>query len=246
LALRAGADIALISHHIEAQRGAIAQVRAAVASGALPDGAITQATERVLLLKAQLGAWDALPATVATGSVSDEAHQRLSEAAYARSTTLVRDDAHLLPLRLPAEARLLIIAQPPASVTRATDTAYQHDDLVRAVRAYHAAARGVCLAPDASADDVAALLDAAQEADLLIVVTINAHLNQRQADLMRRLVVTGRSTVGIIAGDPYDLAAIPTLRTALATYEYTRPALSAAVRALFGVLTPRGRLPVSL
>ena len=246
LALRAGADIALISHHIEAQRGAIAQVRAAVAYGALSDTAITQATERVLRLKARLGAWDALPAAVATDSVTSEAHQRLSEAAYARSTTLVRDDARLLPLRLPPEAQLLIIAQPPASATKAIDTAYQHDDLVQAVRTYHPAARGVCLAPDASADAVADVLRAAQEADLLIVVTINGHLDQRQIHLMRRLIATGRPTVGIVADDPYDLAALPTLRTALATYEYTRPALSAAARALFGALTPQGRLPVSL
>src|SRR6266851_3303569 len=38
----------------------------------------------------------------------------------------------------------------------------------------------------------------------------------------------------IAVRNPYDLQAFPQLRTYLATYEYTRPALVAAVRVLFG------------
>jgi beta-N-acetylhexosaminidase len=178
--------------------------------------------------------------------VSAEAHQRLRDHAYACSTTLVRDDAHLLPLRLSPDAQALVIAQPPASVTRAVDTVYQHAFLVDAIRARHANTRGVCLGPDATEDDSAALLRAAQASDLLIVATINAHLDPRQSDLMRRLIATGRPIITIAACNPYDLADAPAAPTALATYEYTQPALVAAASALFGEFAPQGRLPVSL
>ncbi|HEY7848509.1 MAG TPA: glycoside hydrolase family 3 N-terminal domain-containing protein, partial [Ktedonobacterales bacterium] len=246
LAVRAGADIVLISHHIAPQRGAVERVRAAVASGALAAATIGEAAERVLHLKARLGGWDALPAPVNVATASVAAHQRLSDDAYVRSTTLVRDGAHLLPLRLPPDAQVLVIAQPPASVTKAVDTVYQHDDLVGAIRARHANTRGVCLASDASDDDLASLLRAAEASDLLIMATINAHLDPPQARLMRRLIASGRPVIGVAACNPYDLAAFPALQTALATYEYTQPALRAAVGALFGDFTPSGRLPVSL
>src|SRR6185437_16117682 len=107
-----------------------------------------------------------------------------SDDAYARSTTLVRDDAHLLPLRLPPEARILVVAQPPASVTKAVDTVYRHADLVGAIHARHANTLGVCLAPDASDEAVAEMLRAAEASDLLIVATINAHLDPPQLRLM--------------------------------------------------------------
>jgi beta-N-acetylhexosaminidase len=246
LALHAGADIILISHHIAPQRGAIERARAAVASGELAEDTIRQAAERVLRLKARTLAWDALPAPVSVATVSSDAHQRLRDRAYARTVTLVRDDAHLLPLRLPADAPMLVIAQPPASVTKAVDTVYQHAFLVDAIRARHANTRDVCLGSDATEDDSAALLRAAQAAALLIVVTINAHLDPRQSDLMRRLIATGRPTIAIAACNPYDLADASAAPTALATYEYTQPALAAVTSVLFGELAPQGRLPVSL
>src|SRR5260370_27992567 len=43
-----------------------------------------------------------------------------------------------------------------------------------------------------------------------------------------------RRIIVIAVRNPYDLQAFPQLRTYLATYEYTRPALVAAVRVLFG------------
>jgi beta-N-acetylhexosaminidase len=78
------------------------------------------------------------------------------------------------------------------------------------------------------------------------MATINAHLDLRQASLMRRLLATGRPVIGIAVCNPYDLAAFPDLKTYLATYEYTQPALSMAAGALFGAFAPQGRLPVNL
>jgi len=85
-----------------------------------------------------------------------------------------------------------------------------------------------------------------EDLDVLIVVTVNAHLDSRQAELMQRLVQSGRRVVGIAVCNPYDLLVFPQLRTYLVTYEYTQPALAAAVRVLFGEISARGRLPVSL
>lgn len=63
---------------------------------------------------------------------------------------------------------------------------------------------------------------------------------------MRCLAQSDRRFIGLAVRNPYDLLAFPQLRTYLVTYEYTRPALAAALRVLFGELQPQGHLPVSL
>jgi beta-N-acetylhexosaminidase len=63
---------------------------------------------------------------------------------------------------------------------------------------------------------------------------------------VRYLVSSGRRVIGIAVRNPYDLQVFPELRTYLATYEFSRPALVAAVRVLFGESQAPGHLPVTI
>jgi len=63
---------------------------------------------------------------------------------------------------------------------------------------------------------------------------------------MHQLLQANCRVIGIAIHNPYDLQSFPQLRTYLATYEYTAPALEAAVRVVFGEVEARGVLPVSL
>ncbi len=65
------------------------------------------------------------------------------------------------------------------------------------------------------------------------MVTVNALLDQQQVKVMQNLLATGRPLIGLAAYSPYDLLAFPELGTYLVTYEYTRPAIAAAIRLLF-------------
>ena len=80
----------------------------------------------------------------------------------------------------------------------------------------------------------------------MIVATVNAHMDEGQAEVVRYLLSLRRRVIGIAVRNPYDLQAFPQLRTYLVTYEYTRPALNAAVRAIFGERQASGHLPVSI
>jgi len=75
---------------------------------------------------------------------------------------------------------------------------------------------------------------------------VNAHLDEQQAELVRRLVSSSRRIIVLAVRNPYDLQAFPQLCTYLVTYEYTRPALDAAVRILFGEKQALGHLPVNI
>jgi beta-N-acetylhexosaminidase len=245
-ALQAGVDIVLISHTIAAQRTAIAAARDALASGALPESTARQALERVRSFKERFLSWERMPAPVESASVSLPAHQRLGERAYQRAVTLVRDEARLLPVRMPEEAQIVVIAYPPARISQASDRAYPHTALVERIQERHPNSQSALVGRSAGAMNVAQALEMARDADALIAVTLNASRDLRQAALIRRLIATGKPIIAIAASDPYDVAAFPQLPTWLATYEYTPAALAAAADAIFGAFTPRGHLPISL
>src|ERR1700738_4832368 len=65
----------------------------------------------------------------------------------------------------------------------------------------------------APGDDWRSLLQATNEADPFIVVTVNAHLDEGQAEVVRYLVSSGRRVIGVAVRNPYDLSAFPQLRT---------------------------------
>lgn len=246
LALQAGTNLVLVSHRADRQRASIEAALAAARSGALSPATIRQAAERVLRLKQRRLSWDdAVPAVPAiwAGSL---AHQQLAQRAYEQSTTLVRNADGLLPLRLEPAERLLLLMPQPNTFSQASDKTQHHMFLLERLRQRHQAVEMLTLSPELPDTECQQALQAASAAKATILLTLNAHLDQRQANLMRTLLQEGIPTIGIAAGNPYDLLAFPALRSYLVTYEYTRPALAAAARVLFGEIPARGHLPVSL
>jgi beta-N-acetylhexosaminidase len=244
LALQAGADHVLISHTLDRQRESLELVRAAARSGELSAETVNSAVEHVLALKRRFLSWETLPDEAGLVAVGSEAHHALSERAYARTTTLVRDRDRLLPLRVSAGQRVLVLARARAKVSEAVDLPYSHEHLVEGIRRRHANTVGLALA--ASELDTSALDAALAEADVVIVTTVNAHLDFAQAELVRRALATGKPVIGLALCDPYDLQAYPDLGTYLATYDYSEPALDAALAVIFGEKAAEGQLPVTL
>jgi beta-N-acetylhexosaminidase len=239
LALQAGADLVLISHTFERQREAIEVTRTALANGQLGRESIRLALARVARLKARL-TWGA-----STTMTADEAaaHAQVRDRAYARSTTLAANSWQLVPLHLAPEQRLLVIAQHSSAVSQAVDVYYHHAGVVAAIRQRH---RNViaCELPVGAAD--AARRDAvraAAAADVILAIMVNARFDPAQTALMQEVLATGHPVIGIAAGEPYDLARLPTLAAGIATYEYSPPALEAAVRVIFGETEARGTMP---
>jgi beta-N-acetylhexosaminidase len=242
MALQAGIDIVLISHTYARQQESIEAVYEAARSGGLYPEAITAAARRVLDLKRRYLSWEAYAPTTAQPATQPQLTRQL----YRRSTTLVRDVGRLLPLDLEESLRILVVAAPPDSISPAADLVYPHDILVQSIQRRHANTLGILLDPRSAGSYQQRLEDPLTTANLVIVATINAHLDQRQAAMMQHILRSGKPTIGLAACDPYDLSVFPELGTYLATYEYTVPALEAAVEVLFGEAIAGGHLPVTI
>lgn len=246
LALKAGVDLVLISHRYDRQRAGLDAVLAAVKAGEISEADISQAAERVLWLKQQHLSWDT-PNQAGLTTVGSDAHRQLSDHAYELSTTLVRNKEGLIPLRVQPEARLLVISQQQNEpFSQAEDNDYPDGFLAETIRQRHSNVDEFTLPAQPAENDYQKALQAAGASDVTILLTTDAYTNDAQRILTQRLAQSGRPVIDIAVHNPYDLLACPQLRTYLVTYEYTRPALTAAVRVLFGDIEPKGHLPVSL
>jgi len=136
-----------------------------------------------------------------------------------------------------------VISPERYSMSMVEDRYYSDDVLVDVIREYHA---NVSILPVPAGEASRKVLQTTSEADIFIVATVNAHLDEGQAEVVRYLLSLGRRVIGIAVRNPYDLLAFPQLGTYLVTYEYTRPALNAAVRAIFSQGQASGHLPVSI
>lgn len=246
MALQAGNDLVLVSHTYARQKGSFAAIQAALQNGELAPAVVHRAVEHVLHLKDRYLSWDNLPALNALASVGNAAHQQLRDRAYALSTTLVANREALIPLHLQPHERILVLSQHKGAFSRAEDTYFSLEALAASIRQRHENVQALFAPSQPTENEYQQILHTAAEADVIIVATVNAHLDQQQAKLMQRLIQSGRHVIGIAVGIPYDLLAFPQLGTYLVTYEYSQPALNAAVRVLFGEIQAQGHLPVSL
>lgn len=242
LSLGAGADLVLVSHHIAVQRASIAAVREAIARGELAAEVIEAATRRLDALRRGLPAWDALPTAEGLMAIGSASHVRRAAEAHQRAMTLVRDRDGLLPLRLSADERLLVVGPKRGPVSQAVDLPYAPRQLVESLRRWHLATTWLELAHE-RAPTLASALDAAE---VVVVATINAHRDPTQVALVREVARSGKRHIVLALCDPYDLLAFPEVGAYLATYDYAPPALDAAAAVLFGERPAPGHLPVTL
>ncbi|HEX5439645.1 MAG TPA: glycoside hydrolase family 3 protein, partial [Ktedonobacterales bacterium] len=143
-ALEAGADIVLISHRYDRQITGLTAIREAVKQGDVTARVVQAAAGRVLRLKECLPGWDRLPTPDSARTMINAAHQRLADDLYGQSITIVRDEASLLPLNLPAGARLLVVLPPASQISQAADQGFIPAQFVEALqRQLHDAPGGV-------------------------------------------------------------------------------------------------------
>lgn len=246
MALQAGVDLVLISHYFERQSKSIEAVQKAVRAGEISLEMIQQAGERIRQLKARTLLWEEQLHAITLSSTEYQVHQQLRDKAYALSTTLVKNEDGLVPLQLRGEQHLLVIAPQRSVFTEVEDRKDSEASLVEYIRRYHEQVTALPSVRRLTSTQREEMLQAAKEADIILVLTVNARLDQQQIDFMHDLLQLGRPVIGVAVGAPYDVEAFPNLGTYFATYEYTPPALKAMADVLFGKSTPQGKLPVSL
>jgi len=242
-ALRAGVDLLLATYRRASHRRIEAAITRAAQLGVLDGAAVVASAARISVLRQWLAAFPAPPLSI----VGCAEHRALATELAERSTTLVRDEAGLLPLRLRVESRIAVIEPQPFDLTPADTTSMlAPGGLAAALREHHDRVHGLSVSPEPSGAEIAGARDAARGADLAIVATDAASFRLGQAALARAVIATGVPVVTVALRTPFDLAAYPEAATHACTYGRLEPSLAAVAAALLGRIPFRGRLPAAL
>jgi beta-N-acetylhexosaminidase len=231
-AIEAGADV-LLDPELPAQQ--IQAVLDAVRSGRLTEERIDESVRRILIMKQNRGVLDDPLVDVAeVGSiVGTPAHKSSAQEITDRTTTLVTDDAGLVPL--------------PAGKTFVTgwgSTQVAHLAAGMTERGWSTTSTVTGSKPTAATitQTVAASAGASQ-----IVITTSAAWNDAgQRDLVAALVATGKPVLVVALRDAYDIAHLDGVQSYVATYSSTTVAVESALRVITGENKARGRLPVDI
>ena len=249
-ALRAGADIAMVCHRLDRQRGALEATYGAVQSGALGLEELRASGQRIAVLKdAFAGGWEQV---LGRGREEfDEAawarlkaeHAPLSRQAYAASVALVRNPGAVVPLPTSGAGAAFVVLTPHTSPYLALA-----ENVSRRVDG-----KSVHLVYFPGGPLGAETQDAVVRATAVLFVTRNADRSTWQLDKLRevlKLRKESRRVVVLASCAPYDLLAPPAdiegLRDVgyVASFETTVGALDAAAAVIFGEEVAKGKVPV--
>lgn len=228
-AIKAGADVVLVSHTPERQRRSIRAVREAVADGEIPEKRIDEAVERVLSLKRRR---DLQP----DGREPNEADDRQAVRSVARrAVTLLRGDQ----VEFSIEEPLTVFAADARRGSPAEDA-----------RGYVGTLTDLLADCGFEIHKVVRFGEGADEPDFesvqndgqVLCCTADAARDPEQVDVISRLP----DPTVVAVRNPYDLQALPEIEPLLTTYDPTPGNLAALVEVLAGDRQPKGRCPPSL
>ncbi|MFN8435515.1 MAG: glycoside hydrolase family 3 N-terminal domain-containing protein [Anaerolineales bacterium] len=242
-AAQAGADILLMTTDPQDQTRAFEALLQGAQNGKLSQENLHFSVDRIMQLKS----WLAEHATSPDLSVIQCAeHMAIANEIAEKSITLVRDEKKYLPLKLESEKRIAVIIPVPEDLTPADTSSYIQPKLADSIRAYHAQTDEFKIPYAPSGQDASRVLEQVREYDVIVMGTINAYAEEKQAEFVRQLLQMGKPVIIIAMRLPYDLAVFPQASTYVCTYGILEPSMRAVAKAVFGHSEMTGRLPVSI
>ena len=240
-ALEAGTDLLLCGPDPAAQ----ARVEAALATAVvhLDPREASASAARVGAFRSWAAGFER-PALEVVGSA---AHHALAAEVARRSITRIRDRDALLGRAVVPAARVLVVEPEPVDLTPADTTSWlPAGGLAAAIRARGRVVESVVFGDPIDDEAIAAVLARAEDADLVVLGTVDALGRSSTVDLGRALARFGRSVIAVALRTPWDADAIPELGTWMASYGIQPPQLAATAAAIVDGAELSGRLPVRL
>jgi beta-N-acetylhexosaminidase len=235
LALEAGVDQMLMPPDLGV---AINGVLDAVKSGRLTEQRIDQSVLRILELKFKrmILARPLVNDRAVADTVGTADHLAQVQAITDRTTTVIRNDAGLLPLKDPG--RVLVTGWDNPSYP-----GYPAEPV--ATLAGQLGGTAVSTGASPTSAQISSAVSAAANADTVVVLTNGLRTSTPQRDLVTMLLATGKPVIAVSVQEPYDpgYADVPTW---VATYDWRDVTIKSLAKVLRGQLSPQGKLPVSI
>jgi beta-N-acetylhexosaminidase len=242
-AVSAGCDLLLLTTDPLDHRRVYDSLLHAYQSGEFDRQEINISTQRILALKDWLAA---RPVPGELSAVGGSKHLAVAAEIAAKSVTLVRDQAGMLPLHLESGQRLAVVIPEPMDLTPADTSSYITPSLARYLRDYYPQVDEFIVPHSPNDQVISSVLEQIRNHQAVVMGTINAYTQPSQSLLVKAVLDTGLPTAVVALRMPYDLAAFPQAPTYLCTYSLQDPSMLALSQILAGEIQPCGKLPVSI
>lgn len=239
-AIKAGADIILVSHTLKAQVATVNAIENAVQKGDISMDRIDESVKRILSMKEKYCVLDDMAGTL--GEKVSQEHRVVAKDISLDSITLVKDERELLPVE---SNDIIAISPNPVTMTGVEDNASGTPSFAQVVTQRFG---GIYSVMDVEPNEsyIQAIVEKSKDKELIIVGTYNANLNTGQAKLVEELYSNNKDIVVVALRNPYDISQFKYISTYVCAYEYTPLSIRSVVEVLSGAKRPVGKLPVSL
>lgn len=238
-AIKAGADLVLVSHRLDRQKAALEAVLEAVLAGEIPEARIEEAAKRIWSLKRSNGLFGTDKPALDTAR-AQEVSRMLSEAAV---TVVKGQDA--LPL---SKAGRTVVVWTEARVgTEVVEVIEQSWTLgaALAARGYDVEEVRIGLSP--SVEEAEAARKAAAGSNTVVFASYDAAFNEAQSALIAELTAdASRAFAWVAMRTPYDLLEVPDVPIYVCCYENKPAMMTALAGVLSGELAAKAKQPVTI
>lgn len=233
-AIEAGVDQLLLP---AAPREAYDALEEALDSGRLTEERIDESVERILIMKYNQGVTQhpKVDADKVPKKVGKRSHLRAAEKITDRTTTVVRNENHALPVEVDGESVLVTGYGVSTGETLADELA-----------GHGATTTALPTGTTPTTADIDAAVAAARANDVTVVLTNGVSAASSQKQLVAALNATDTQLVVVAVRNPYDINQLPEVDNFIATYSYATPALASLAKVITGEISPRGKLPVDI
>ncbi|WP_256760065.1 beta-N-acetylhexosaminidase [Cohnella sp. WQ 127256] len=238
-AIKAGADLILVSHRVVRQKAALEAVMEAVMTGEIPESRINEAAKRIWELKQARGLFQNT-VTETNLARAEEVKRQLCEAAV----TVVKGHNEI---PLSKDGKTVVVWTEARVGTEVIEVISQEWTIGAALAELGYEIQEVRIGIDPTAEDAAAVRSAAEGCKSVVFASYDAGFSSGQTELIRELSGNGSyKFVWVSTRTPYDLLVAPEAPIYLCTYENKPAMMTALAGVLSGEIPVQAKLPVTI
>ena len=247
MCVNAGIDLILMP---QGEETTISTIENAVNGGAISEDRIDNSVRKILNAKKWLKLDENKLVNVDNVSSIVNSHetQELSQLIADESITLVKNDGNLIPFKDVSDKTCLVVS---FNNTKSTDNTKNFFDHLKPLSEF---ASYAYYDITGNVDNASEILSDAGSYDFVLIpiyarvqiYTGTVGIPQSQIDLINNLVAKGKEVVVISYGNPYLLKGFEGVNSYICAYGDGETSILAALKAIFGKINFKGKLPVSV
>lgn len=246
MCVNAGIDLILMPTN---EQETVSAIESAVSNGTITEERINQSVEKILQAKEWLGLYKNkyVNEDDISSKINTEKSNNLAQQIADESITLVRDDNNILPLKSKDEKTIVF------NLCEGKDNV-NYEYFSSKIKKTNSNTEIIDIISEISSREFTELSAESTAYNVIIVAiyakvrygTGNISINRSYIELLNTLNKFGKKLIVISFGNPYLLSQFSNIRNYICTYGDAEVSINSAIKAIYGDIKFRGRLPVSI